>query len=66
MFFGNWVLANETPAKANIKELLDWYAAGKIKPHISKTFAMDQAIEAINHVVSRKVEGKVVVSLEEA
>ena len=66
VFFGNWVLANETPAKANIKELLDWYAAGKIKPHISKTFAMDQAIEAINHVVSRKVEGKVVVSLEEA
>ncbi len=66
VFFGNWVLANETPAKANIKELLDWYASGKIKPHISKTFAMDQAVEAINHVVSRKVEGKVVVSFEDA
>jgi len=66
VFFGNWVLANETKAKANIKELLDWYTAGKIKPHISKVYAMNEAVDAINHVVSRKVEGKVVVSLENA
>lgn len=64
VFFGNWVLANEPKAKVNIQELLDWYAAGKIKPHISKVFPMEQAIDAINHVVSRKVEGKVVVTLD--
>lgn len=63
VFFGNWVLANEPSAKVNIRELLDWYAAGKIKPHISKVFPMDQAVDAINHVVSRKVEGKVVLSI---
>ena len=64
VFFGNWVLANESKAKSNIRELLDWYETGKIKPYISKVFSMGQAAEAINHVVSRRVEGKVIISLE--
>ena len=63
VFFGNWVLANEGTARANMKELVDWYGAGKLKPHISKHFPMTEAADAINHVAGRKVEGKVVVEI---
>lgn len=63
VFYGNWVLANETTARANFQELMDWYGAGKLKPHVSKIFPMTQTSDAINHVAGRKVEGKVVVEI---
>jgi NADPH2:quinone reductase len=63
VFYGNWVLANEAKARANFKELTDWYAQGKLKPHISKHFPMTEAADAISHVANRKVEGKVVIEI---
>ncbi|WP_375784880.1 NADPH:quinone oxidoreductase family protein [Bradyrhizobium sp. Pha-3] len=45
----------------NVKELLDFYAAGKIRPYVSEHFPLDRAAESIAHLASRKAVGKVVV-----
>ncbi|WP_138379662.1 NADPH:quinone oxidoreductase family protein [Luteithermobacter gelatinilyticus] len=44
-------------------DLFRWYAEGKIKPHISKTFPLEQAVEAIRSLKERKSSGKVVVTM---
>jgi len=37
-----------------------WYADGKLKPHISATFPLARAADALTLMASRKVTGKVV------
>ncbi|MGH1330893.1 MAG: NADPH:quinone oxidoreductase family protein [Paracoccaceae bacterium] len=46
----------------SMKQLMDWYAAGKLHPHISFALPMDQAAEAMDMLRSRKSTGKVVVT----
>jgi NADPH2:quinone reductase len=48
----------------NVKALLDLYAAGKIRPHVSEHFPLARAGEAIAHLASRKAMGKVVVTMD--
>lgn len=43
------------------EELLKWYQEGKIKPHISKTFPLEETADAIRALRDRKSSGKVVV-----
>jgi len=45
-------------------ELLQWYAAGELKPHVSHTFDLADAAEAMNTLKGRKSTGKVVLTTE--
>ncbi len=45
----------------SLHELLQWIAAGAIRPHVSATYPLVQAAEAINQLVTRRSTGKVVV-----
>jgi NADPH2:quinone reductase len=50
--------------KANLmamRELLGWLAEGKIKPHISGRYALEDTAQALNDMAARKVTGKVVI-----
>ena len=44
-------------------ELIDLYQAGKIKPHIAKTFALADAGEAHRYIQERKNTGKVLLTV---
>ena len=48
----------------NVKELMDLYSEGKIKPFVSEHFPLAKAGDAIKHLASRKAMGKVVVTME--
>jgi NADPH:quinone reductase-like Zn-dependent oxidoreductase len=63
VFWG--AFAARTPQKnhANISELFDLYAAGKIKPRISETFALADAGTAIARLGDRAAVGKLVVHI---
>ena len=63
VFWG--AFAARTPQKnhANIAELFDLYAAGKIKPRISETFALADAGKAIASLGDRAAVGKLVVHI---
>ena len=46
-----------------MRQLGDWYAAGALRPHVSATFPLDRASEALALMADRKVKGKVVVTM---
>ncbi len=64
VFWGAAVARDPVGHQRNVKALLDLYAAGKIKPHVSEHFPLARAGEAIAHLASRKAMGKVVVTMD--
>jgi len=48
----------------SFKTLLDWYDNDKLKPHVSHTFDLTDAAEAMAMLKSRKSTGKVVLTME--
>jgi len=64
VFWGAAVARDPAAHQQNVKELLDLYAAGKIKPYVSERFPLAEAGEAIKHLASRKAMGKVVVTMD--
>ncbi|MEC8624486.1 MAG: NADPH:quinone oxidoreductase family protein [Bdellovibrionota bacterium] len=48
----------------NFQELFDLYKEGKIKPFISKKYSLEEAPDALNDLLKRKVIGKVVLTTE--
>lgn len=63
VFWGAWVGKNPKKHQESVAELMQMYADGKIKPHVSETFALADAAKAITHLASRKAMGKVVVTV---
>jgi NADPH2:quinone reductase len=63
---GVWIgaFAKHEPQRhrANAKEVWKWFAEGKIRPHISGTYPLEQAADALNAIAGRKVAGKVVLT----
>ncbi len=63
VFWGAFTQAEPDVHRANMAELLDWYAAGKIKPHVSKHFPLSEGAAAIRWMMDRKATGKVVLTV---
>ncbi len=63
VYWGEW--ARRTPAEfaAAVKELGEWYAQGKLKPHVSARFPLERAADALAAMAARKVLGKVVITV---
>ena len=63
VFWGAYTARFPADNQENIRELMALYTAGKISPHVSASFPMAQAGEAIRQLSTRKAQGKVVVTL---
>ncbi len=50
--------------KSSFNELITWYNAGDLKPHVSHTFELEDAAIALKMLTSRKSTGKVVLTIE--
>jgi len=59
--------ANREPDlhRDNVRELMEMYLGGKVKPHIFATYPLSQTTKALEVLAARKVMGKVVVVTEE-
>jgi NADPH2:quinone reductase len=44
---------------------MEWYSAGKLKPHVSHTLGFDGVADGLELLRSRKSTGKVVIQLVE-
>jgi NADPH2:quinone reductase len=42
-------------------QLLGWLAEGKIRPHISARYTLEETPQALNAMAARKVTGKVII-----
>jgi len=63
VFWGSFAAREAERNRRNFEQLLAWYEEGKLKPHISQTFALDQAPAALKALLGRKVTGKVVLEV---
>lgn len=61
VFWGAAVARDPKAHAQNCKELFDLYKAGKIRPHVSNSYPLDKAPDAIRELQDRKAQGKVVV-----
>ncbi|MGH6971581.1 MAG: zinc-binding dehydrogenase, partial [Caulobacteraceae bacterium] len=64
VFWGAAVARDPKAHAKNVKELMDLYVSGKIRPHVSEHYPLERAPEAIAHLASRKALGKVVVTVD--
>lgn len=63
VFWGAFAARNPKANHANIAELFDLYAQGKIRPRISETFSLETAGAAIAKLGDRQAVGKLVVTI---
>jgi len=64
VFWGAAVARDPAGHAANIADLLSFYAEGKIRPRIFRTYPLERAHEAIKALGDRTAMGKIVVTVE--
>lgn len=60
VFWGAFTERNPEENFRNLDEMADLVRKGVLKPHISATYPLEQAAQALNDMKARKVTGKVV------
>jgi NADPH:quinone reductase len=63
VFWGDFARREPARFAESVKQLTKWYAAGLLKPHVSETFPLEKAAEALKHMAARQVKGKVVLTV---
>lgn len=61
VFWGDFARREPEANAAGMQELMRWHAEGKVRPHISATYALEQTPQALIDMASRKVTGKIVI-----
>jgi NADPH2:quinone reductase len=62
-YWGAYRQLNSAQVRSSMQEALDWWAAGKLAPHVSATLPLAQAAQAIAMLKSRAATGKVVLTI---
>jgi NADPH2:quinone reductase len=61
VYWGAYVGKNPDALTGSLATLLGWHAGGRLKPHISASYPLDQAGEALYALMNRQSTGKVIV-----
>jgi len=62
VFWGDFARREPKAFAESIGQLGRWYAEGKLKPHVSQTFPLANAVDALKMMAARQVKGKVVLT----
>lgn len=62
VFWGEFTRRQPADSAQNNKELMEMFLQGKIKPHISQTFPLERASDALNVLQNRQAKGKLVIT----
>ncbi|HLH89504.1 MAG TPA: NADPH:quinone oxidoreductase family protein [Xanthobacteraceae bacterium] len=60
VFWGAWTERDRAGNRANIEQILQWCAEGKLSAHVHQVFALDQIAQALHSLADRKAMGKVI------
>jgi len=63
VFWGEFTRREPQAFAASARQLAWWYQEGRLKPHVSATFPLAKAADAMNLLASRQAKGKVVVTI---
>ena len=64
VFWGAFAQKEPIKSLENITQLLTWFSTGKLKPHIDKTYSLENAPKALEDMMQRKTKGKIVIDME--
>ena len=62
VFWGAFTRKEPENNRSNNEELLQFFVEGKVKPHIYATYPLEEAAQALNDVLYKRVSGKVVLT----
>lgn len=60
VFWGAFVAREPKVNWENFQQLFAWHTEGKLKPHVSRSYPLAQAGQALRDMLDRKVTGKIV------
>jgi len=63
VFWGDFARREPKAFAESIGQLGKWFREGKLKPHVSQTFPLAKAVDALKLMAGRKVKGKVVLTV---
>ena len=63
VFWGDFARRQPKEFAHSIRQLGQWYAEGKLKPHVSQTLPLEKAVEALKLMAARQVKGKLVLTV---
>jgi len=63
VFWGDFARRQPKEFAQSIRQLGQWYAEGKLKPHVSQTLPLEKAVEALKLMAARQVTGKLVLTV---
>jgi NADPH2:quinone reductase len=63
-YWGGYMRVNPSVLTDSFAVLFDWYAQGKLKPHVSHVLPLEQANDGLELLRSRKATGKVVIDID--
>jgi NADPH2:quinone reductase len=62
VFWGDFTKREPGQFVESLRQLGRWFREGKLRPHVSQTFPLEQAAEALKLMAARQVKGKVVLT----
>jgi NADPH2:quinone reductase len=62
VFWGDFARREPQRFAASMAQLSKWHAEGRLKPHVSQTFPLAKAAEALKLMAARQVKGKIVLT----
>jgi NADPH:quinone reductase len=62
VFWGDFARREPARFADSMRQLAKWYREGRLKPHVSETFPLEKAADALKLMAARKVKGKVVLT----
>jgi NADPH:quinone reductase len=61
VFWGDFARREPKANGAMLAELFGWLAEGRLRPHVSKTYALQEVAAALRSLLNRQAVGKLVV-----
>ncbi len=63
LFWGAYATKRPEVMRRSLETLIGWYEAGVLRPHVSSTFPLARATEAMALMLARKSTGKIVIEM---
>jgi len=60
IYWGGWVQRHPAANRANMTEIVRWFAEGKLSACMHDAYPLEQAAHALHLIAGRKVMGKVI------
>jgi NADPH2:quinone reductase len=62
VFWGAWTQRDPAGHAANVARIMQWFTEGKLKPHVGGAYPLAQVKDALDDVMGRRAQGKIVLT----